>query len=84
MKQTWLTGACRREHSFITAPNPRLLRSILGLSVSQQGAAEAALSIASDLAQAMHSGIIADFWGGFLTCFSAEINLAQRERGVVR
>ena len=46
-------GACRRKHSFVTAPNPRLLRSILALSTSQQAAAEAALNIASDLAQAM-------------------------------
>ena len=46
----WLPG--RRGHSFVTAPNPRLLRTILSLCASQFAAAEAALDIASELAKA--------------------------------
>lgn len=51
----WLgkVHACvrRRAHRFKTAPNARLLRSILGLCSSHFAAAEAALTVGSELAE---------------------------------
>ena len=41
----------RRNFRYLTAPNARLVASILSLSTSELAAAESALRVASDLAQ---------------------------------